>query len=71
MASKPHIVSRGAQYCFSDFATYISELLEKNNLAITEKYFQDAVSKIILFRTIERMDLQIQIGTLACIELKQ
>lgn len=52
---KPHIVSRGAQYCFSDFATYISELLEKNNLAITEKYFQDAVSKIILFRTIERM----------------
>ena len=52
---KPHVVSKGAQYCFSDFATYITELLEVNNLAITESYFQDAVSRIILFRTVEKM----------------
>ncbi|MDN7227869.1 AIPR family protein [Planococcus sp. N064] len=52
---KPYIVSRGAQYCFGDFAGYIGELLEKNQMAITENYFKDAISRIILFRTIEKM----------------
>ncbi|WP_454861678.1 AIPR family protein [Peribacillus frigoritolerans] len=52
---KPYIVSRGAQYCFGDFATYIADLLEKNHMAITENYFKEAISRIILFRTIEKM----------------
>lgn len=52
---KPFIVSRGAQYCFSDFAEYISNLLEKNSLAITERYFKEAISRIILFRGVEKI----------------
>lgn len=52
---KPYIVSRGAQYCFGDFANYIGDLLEKNQMAITENYFKEAISRIILFRTIEKM----------------
>lgn len=52
---KPYIVSRGAQYCFGDFANYVGDLLEKNQMAITENYYRDAISRIILFRTIEKM----------------
>lgn len=52
---KPHIVSRGAQYSFNEFADDITAELEKNNLAITEKYFKDAVSRVILFRAVEKM----------------
>lgn len=52
---KPEIVSRGAQYSFSAFADYISDWLEKDELAITENYFKDAVSRVILFRDIEKL----------------
>lgn len=52
---KPYIVSRGAQYCFGDFANYIGDLLDKNQMAITENYFREAISRIILFREIEKM----------------
>ncbi len=52
---KPYIVSRGAQYCFGDFANYVSGLLEKNKMAITENFYKDAISRIILFRTVEKM----------------
>jgi hypothetical protein len=52
---KPHIVSKGAQYSFSSFAEDITDKLEKNNLAITESYFKDAVSRTILFRELERI----------------
>lgn len=52
---KPDIVSKGAQYSFSYFAENITNLLEKDNLAITENYFKDAVSRVILFRTIEQI----------------
>lgn len=52
---KPEIVSRGAQYSFSSFAEYITDWLEKDNLAITESYFKDAVSRVILFRSMEKL----------------
>ncbi|BAC12133.1 hypothetical conserved protein [Oceanobacillus iheyensis HTE831] len=52
---KPDIVSRGAQYSFSTFAEDITNRLEKENLAITENFFKDAVSRVILFRTVEKM----------------
>ncbi len=51
----PHVVSKGAQYSFSYFAEKTTDELEKNNLAITEKYFKDAISRVILFRKIEKM----------------
>ncbi|MRH41586.1 abortive phage infection protein [Aquibacillus halophilus] len=52
---KPHIVSKGAQYSFAEFADSVTDILEKNELAITENYFKDAVSRVILFRSTEKM----------------
>ncbi|MCM3572276.1 AIPR family protein [Mesobacillus subterraneus] len=52
---KPNIVSKGAQYSFSAFADYITHWLEQDNLAITESYFKDAVARVILFRTVEKL----------------
>ena len=37
---KPHIVSRGAQYNFSNFAEDVTRRLEKDNLSITEAFFK-------------------------------
>lgn len=51
----PDIVSRGAQFSFSYFADKTSDELEKNNFAITEKYFKDAISRVILFRQVEKL----------------
>lgn len=52
---KPDVVSKGAQYSFADFALYITDLLEKDNLAITENYFKDAIARVILFKTVEKL----------------
>jgi hypothetical protein len=52
---KPHIVSKGAQYSFEEFAKSVTDTLEKNQMAITEKYFKDAVSRVILFRATEKI----------------
>lgn len=51
----PHIVSKGAQYSFSYFADEITDKLEKDKLCITESYFKDAVSRVILFRELEKI----------------
>ncbi|MEK5377288.1 AIPR family protein [Paenibacillus sp. FSL P2-0173] len=52
---KPDVVSKGAQYSFASFADHITEWLEKDNLAITESYFKDAVARIILFKNVEKL----------------
>lgn len=52
---KPEIVSRGAQYSFKEFAETVTNELEKNSLAITENYFKDAISRVILFRSVEKI----------------
>ena len=52
---KPDIVSKGAQYSFKEFADTVTDELEKNSLAITENYFKDAISRVILFRSVEKM----------------
>ncbi|RTR34102.1 abortive phage infection protein [Robertmurraya yapensis] len=52
---KPHIVSKGAQYSFEEFANSVTDKLERNHLAITERYFRDAISRVILFRTTEKI----------------
>ncbi|RWX02208.1 AIPR family protein [Flavobacterium cerinum] len=52
---KPDIVSKGAQDSFKKFADNISEVLENDNLAITQSYFRDAIAKIIMFRTVEKL----------------
>lgn len=52
---KPHIVSKGAEYSFADFANSVVPLLEENTLVITEDYFKEAIARIILFRTLEKL----------------
>lgn len=52
---KPDVVSKGAQYSFSYFAENITSQLEKDKLAITESFFKDAISRIILFRRLEKI----------------
>lgn len=51
----PDVVSRGAQYSFSYFADNITQKLETDNLAISENYFKDVVSRVILFREAEKL----------------
>lgn len=52
---KPDLVSKGAQDSFRRFAENISEILENDSLAITESFFKDAIARIIMFRSVERM----------------
>jgi hypothetical protein len=51
----PDVVAKGAQYSFSYFAEQTTDKLEKDSLAITEKYFKDAISRVILFRRVEKL----------------
>lgn len=51
---KPYIVSKGAQYCFLNFADTITNQLEKDSMSITENYFKEAIAKIIIFRHLEK-----------------
>lgn len=52
---KPDIVSKGGQSSFAAFAEHINNELEKNQLSITEKYFKDAISRIIIFKSLEQI----------------
>lgn len=52
---KPYVVSKGAQYSFAEFAKSVTKQIEKDNFTITENYFKDAVCRVILFRTVEKM----------------
>ena len=51
----PHIVARGAETCFAEFANYISKEIEKDENCITEFYFKSAVAKIIIFKETEKI----------------
>lgn len=52
---KPDIVSKGAEDSFRKFAADVTEMIEKDSLSITETYFRNAVSKIIIFRATEKV----------------
>lgn len=51
----PHIVSRGAQKNFVEFATHVSARWEENSEQFHETYFRAIVARIILFKEIERI----------------
>lgn len=53
---KPHIVSRGAQKNFSDFATYITARWGEDGRQFNnEGYFREVVARVILFRSTEKL----------------
>jgi hypothetical protein len=47
--AKPHIVSRGAQSCFSDFTVSLAQHVEEEK-PVDQDYFERVVAKAILFR---------------------
>jgi hypothetical protein len=51
----PHLVSRGAQKCFMDFAEDVSKSWEEKPAQFNEGYFRTAIAKAILFRETDRL----------------
>ncbi|MDD3602351.1 MAG: AIPR family protein [Sulfurovum sp.] len=51
----PHIVARGAQYSFVEYARDIGKRWEKSDTNFNELYFKTAVAKAIIFKTVEKI----------------
>ena len=51
----PHIVSKGAESNFSEFAKRIEAEWEKKKDDFNDNYFQEAVALVILYRSIDKM----------------
>ena len=52
---KPHVVSRGAQKNFADFASSIGKQWNRNSDGFNEMYYREAVAKAIIFGAVERL----------------
>ena len=55
---KPHVVSRGAQKNFADFASSIGREWDGNSNGFNEMYYREAVAKAIVFRSVENLVTQ-------------
>jgi len=51
----PHIVSKGAQYIFLDYAEKIDDRWRKDDKQFNEVYYKIVVAKAIVFKTAERV----------------
>jgi hypothetical protein len=54
-AGEPHVVSLGAQKNFLKFAETISGAWERDDTQFHEGYFKDAMVRVLMFRTTERI----------------
>ena len=52
---QPHVVSRGAQKNFAEFAKTIGPDWEKNAARFNERFYKEVVAKAIVFRSVERL----------------
>lgn len=52
---RPHIVSRGSQKCFLDYAEKVGKAWDASNAAFTELWFRSVVARAITFRWTDRM----------------
>ena len=52
---RPHIVSRGAQKNFADFARFIGSEWNRQSNSFSEMYFREVVARAIIFRSVERL----------------
>ena len=52
---KPHIVSRGAQKNFADFAAHVGSNWKEPASGFNEMYYRETVAKAIVFRSVERL----------------
>jgi hypothetical protein len=55
---KPNVVSKGAQYNFSQFASEIGLAWEKHESSYNEVYFKRIVAKAIMFRSLDQLVMQ-------------
>ena len=55
---KPHMVSRGAQKNFADFASSIGREWDRNSDGFNEMYYREAIAKAIVFRSVENLVTQ-------------
>jgi len=51
----PHIVSKGAQYIFLDYADKIDQIWQKNDTQFNEVYYKMAIAKAIIFKSTEKI----------------
>jgi AIPR protein len=51
----PHIVSRGAQKNFGEYAAWVGKVWEKHSDAFNESYYHHAIAKALVFREVERL----------------
>jgi hypothetical protein len=51
----PHVVSRGAQKNFLDFASFVTARWDTNPSVFHEDYFRSVVARILMFRSTERL----------------
>lgn len=54
-SGNPHVVSQGAQKAFGRFAEQIAEQWKEEGVDFGDDWFREAVSKVIVFRTLERL----------------
>ena len=52
---RPHIVSRGAQKNFAEFASFIGTEWSRSPNGFNEMYFREVIAKAIIFRSVERI----------------
>jgi hypothetical protein len=52
---RPHIVSRGAQKCFLEYAEKVGKAWEASEAPFNEHWFRGVVAKVIAFRWTDRM----------------
>jgi hypothetical protein len=55
---KPHIVSKGAQSVFADFANEIDKQWEKDDLVFNDGYFRNGVSLAIIYEDLRQAVMQ-------------
>ncbi|MDR3345571.1 MAG: AIPR family protein [Campylobacteraceae bacterium] len=51
----PHIVSKGAQYIFLEYANKVDKLWNENDTQFNEAYYKIAIAKAIVFKATEKL----------------
>ncbi|MFJ9501556.1 AIPR family protein [Brevibacillus centrosporus] len=54
----PHIVSKGAQANFSEFAQWVDDEWSKSDESFNEKFFQESIALYLLFKHVEKLITQ-------------
>ena len=67
---KPHIVSKGAQFNFKEFAKLIDPKWEKNKEGINEMWYKEIIAKAIIFKELDKAVLAAKVDEIGKSETK-